>query len=104
MRIRSNTCLWGIPPAYSGRGRPRKHGEKFQLTNSENWTSPDSALELDTSSHGRVRVRMWKDLHFSGICGSSDQSNFSRTAGADRFWSNHAAIMVSVDGGANDAT
>jgi DDE superfamily endonuclease len=65
MRIRSNTCLWGIPPAYSGRGRPRKHGEKFQLTNSENWISPDSALELDTSSHGRIRVKMWKDLHFS---------------------------------------
>jgi hypothetical protein len=65
MPIRSNTCLWGIPPAYSGRGRPRKHGEKFQLTNSENWISPDSALELDTSSHGRIRVKMWKDLHFS---------------------------------------
>ena len=65
MRIRSNTCLWGIPPAYSGHGRPRKHGEKFQLTNPENWSSPDSALELDTSTHGRVRVRMWKDLHFS---------------------------------------
>jgi hypothetical protein len=33
MRIRSNTCLWGIPPVYCGRGRPRKHGHKFQLTN-----------------------------------------------------------------------
>jgi Transposase DDE domain len=65
MRIRSNTCLWGIPPAYSGRGRPHKHGEKFQLTSPENWSSPDSTLELDTSSHGRVRVRMWKNLHFS---------------------------------------
>ena len=65
MRIRSNTCLWGIPPAYSGHGRPRKHGEKFQLTNPENWISPDSALALDTSTHGRVRVRMWQDLHFS---------------------------------------
>jgi Transposase DDE domain len=65
VRIRSNTCLWGIPPAYSGHGRPRKHGEKFQLTNPENWTSPASSLELDTSNYGRVRVRMWKDLHFS---------------------------------------
>ena len=37
--------------SYSGRGRPRKHGDSFQLTNPENWTSPDSALDLDTSSH-----------------------------------------------------
>jgi Transposase DDE domain len=65
MRIRSNTCLWGIPPAYSGRGRPRKHGDSFQLTNLEKWTPPNSSLELDTSKYGRVRVRMWKDLHFS---------------------------------------
>ena len=64
MRIRSNTCLWGIPPAYSGRGRPRKHGQKWQLKDLENWTSPDDSLELATSSCGRVRVRMWKDLHF----------------------------------------
>jgi Transposase DDE domain len=65
MRIRSNTCLWGIPPAYSGRGRPRKHGDSFQLTNIEKWTLPNSSLELDTSKSGRVRVRMWQDLHFS---------------------------------------
>ena len=65
MRIRSNTCLWGIPPAYSGHGRPRKHGDSFQLTNLENWTPPNSSLELSTSKSGRVRVRMWKDLHFS---------------------------------------
>jgi hypothetical protein len=65
MRIRSNTSLWGLPPVYGGCGRPRKHGEKFQLTNLENWTPPNSSLELDTSKYGRVRVRMWKDLHFS---------------------------------------
>jgi Transposase DDE domain len=65
MRIRSNTCLWGMPPAYAGHGRPRKHGQKFQLTHPTTWTAPDSALELDTSSHGRLRVRMWKDLHFA---------------------------------------
>ena len=51
--------------SYSGHGRPRKHGDSFQLTNLENWTPPNSSLELDTSKSGRVRVRMWKDLHFS---------------------------------------
>ena len=49
MRIRSNTSLWGLPPVYGGCGRPRKHGEKFQLTNLENWTPPNSSLKLDTS-------------------------------------------------------
>ncbi len=68
MRIRSNTSLWSLPPVYGGCGRPRKHGEKFQLTNLENWTPPNSSLELDTSKYGRVRVRMWKDLHFSTFC------------------------------------
>ena len=56
MRIRSNTCLWGTPPAYSGRGRPRKHGQKWQLTATEHWNSPDELLELVTSSYGRVRA------------------------------------------------
>ena len=28
MRVRKNACLWSAPPAYSGRGRPRKHGSK----------------------------------------------------------------------------
>ena len=64
MRIRSNTCLWGTPPAYSGRGRPRKHGQKWQLTATEHWNSPDELIELVTSSYGRVRVSLWKDLHF----------------------------------------
>lgn len=30
IRLRSNRCLYYAPPAYSGRGRPRRHGEKFQ--------------------------------------------------------------------------
>lgn len=31
VRLRSNLCLWGAPPPYSGKGRPRKHGDKFKL-------------------------------------------------------------------------
>jgi len=30
MSVRSNACLWSAPPAYSGRGRPRKHGPKIR--------------------------------------------------------------------------
>lgn len=64
MRIRSNTCLWNAPPAYSGRGCPRKHGQKFQLKEPETWTIPDQVLELPESICGRVKVTMWKGLHF----------------------------------------
>ena len=64
MRIRSNTCLWNAPPAYSGRGCPRKHGRKFQLKHPETWTIPDQVLELPESVCGRVKVTIWKGLHF----------------------------------------
>lgn len=30
MRLRSNLCLWSVPPTYSGKGRPRVHGNKFK--------------------------------------------------------------------------
>ena len=64
MRIRSNTCLWNAPPAYSGRGCPRKHGQKFQLKHPETWTIPERVLELTASICGRVKVTMWQGLHF----------------------------------------
>jgi hypothetical protein len=31
VRLRSNLCLWREPEAYSGKGRPKKHGDKFKL-------------------------------------------------------------------------
>lgn len=31
IRLASNRCVWGRPPAYGGRGAPRKHGHKFKL-------------------------------------------------------------------------
>ena len=46
MRIRTNACLYGIPPIYSGQGRPPKHGKKFKLTDPLSWTEPKSLLEL----------------------------------------------------------
>ncbi|NJR31911.1 MAG: transposase [Chamaesiphon sp. CSU_1_12] len=64
MRVRSNTCLWGAPPPYSGRGCPRKHGAKFQLKFPETWTPPAQILELDESSCGRVKIQLWTGLHF----------------------------------------
>ena len=31
MRLSSNRCFWGEPAIYSGRGRHRKHGDKFKF-------------------------------------------------------------------------
>jgi DDE superfamily endonuclease len=71
MRIRTNSCLYGIPPIYSGRGRPPKHGKKFKLTDPLSWTEPKSLLELSDPICGQVRVKMWTGLHFYGAAGNS---------------------------------
>ena len=42
MRLRSNRCVWGAPPAYGGRGRPRVHGEKFKRGRPNNLGSSSS--------------------------------------------------------------
>lgn len=64
MRMRSNACLWSVPKAYSGCGRPPIHGKKFQFTDAKTWGEPDSSLDLEDPVSGRVRVRMWTKLHF----------------------------------------
>lgn len=64
VRLRSNLCLWGAPPAYSGKGRPRKHGEKFKLNDPTTFSEAVSVLELDDPKLGRVKVSLWQDLHF----------------------------------------
>jgi hypothetical protein len=37
MRIRSNRYLWSAPPSYSGKGRPKIHGQQFKLNDSQSW-------------------------------------------------------------------
>jgi len=64
IRLRPNLCLWGPPPPYRGRGRPPIHGAKFKLKDPSTWGEPVQVLELQETQHGRVRVWMWRDLHF----------------------------------------
>ncbi len=66
MRIRSNRCLYSAPGPYTGKGRPRKHGQKFKLNDSSTWWEATSTVEVEDSKLGSLRVRMWQDLHFSG--------------------------------------
>ncbi len=47
MRLRPNRCLWGVPPAYDGKGRPKKHGAKFKLSDPASWGIPVKLVEID---------------------------------------------------------
>ncbi|MBE8989929.1 NF041680 family putative transposase [Nostoc sp. LEGE 12450] len=64
VRLRSNLCLWGEPGAYSGKGCPRKHGDKFKLNEPTTWSQAASVFEVDDPKLKRVRVSLWKNLHF----------------------------------------
>jgi hypothetical protein len=73
MRIRSNCCLWAKPEAYSGRGRPKKHGQKFKVNDPETWWKADETVEVDDPKLGRLKISQWKELHFR----SSPSENMS---------------------------
>ena len=64
VRLRSNLCLWGAPPAYIGKGRPRKHGIKFKLNEPDSWHEATQTLEMNDPKLGRLIVRLWENLHF----------------------------------------
>ncbi len=64
VRLRSNLCLWGEPGAYSGKGCPKKHGDKFKLNEPKTWGEAASVFEVDDPKLKRVRVSLWKNLHF----------------------------------------
>jgi hypothetical protein len=65
MRLRPNRCLWMAPPHPSGKkGRPRKHGEKFQLSDPATHPNVDGSIALNDPILGRVEIDCWHGLHF----------------------------------------
>ena len=64
MRIRSNCCLWSKPTSYSGKGRPKKHDQKFKVNDSTTWWSADETVEVDDSKLGKLKISKWDNLHF----------------------------------------
>jgi hypothetical protein len=64
MRLRPNRCLWTEPPPYQHKGRPRKHGQKFQLANPDSWLTPDEVKQIDDPVWGQVELKRWRGLHF----------------------------------------
>lgn len=63
-RLRSNRVVWGVPPPYSGRGKPCTHGHKFKLNAPETWPEPDEVLFVEDAKLGRVEIRCWRRWHF----------------------------------------
>ena len=63
LRLRPNMCLWGAPPPYSGKGRPKVHGDKFKLADSSTWAESVATLELEDPKWGTVQIQQWSGLH-----------------------------------------
>ncbi len=76
VRLRCDRILYGPAPAYSGRGRPPIHGQRFAFKDADTWHDPVASVELNTDDWGQVRLRRWDQLHakqdaqtvFSVIC------------------------------------
>lgn len=64
LRVSGHRVLWGAPPPYSGRGAPRKHGDKFKLNEPSRWATPIETITVDDPQLGRVQVTRWSRLHF----------------------------------------
>lgn len=64
VRLASNRCVYGAPPAYSGRGAPRKHGHKMKLNDPDSWSPSDEVQQMEHPKYGRVRVTRWSGYHF----------------------------------------
>ena len=62
-RLRKDRVLYGPPPVYSGRGRPRVHGHRFAFKETETWLDPDETVEITHPRWGQVRLRRWNKLH-----------------------------------------
>jgi hypothetical protein len=87
VRLRRNRVLYEAPPerAAQQRGRNRRHGRKFKL--SEPHRSPDRTEET-TLFGQRVRLCAWHELHFAklpALVGLVLKVEFLKADGAPRF-------------------
>jgi hypothetical protein len=62
-RMRCDRVLYQAPGEYSGKGRPRVHGERFAFKEPETWGKPQETAELEDKKWGQVRVQRWDGLH-----------------------------------------
>jgi hypothetical protein len=65
VRIKGDRVFYGDPPprAPGGRGRPRRHGARFDCKKRPTWGPPAAQLTTRDGAYGTVRVTAWTGLH-----------------------------------------
>lgn len=63
VRLRRDRVLYRCPPPYGGRGRPRRHGERFAFKEPQTWGQPQQRYRFQDSRWGRVEIEYWDGLH-----------------------------------------
>jgi hypothetical protein len=65
VRLHSNRVFYADPEPSFPRlvGRPRRHGEKFDLKDPATWPEPTGEHRCESNDYGSVRVRCWSGLH-----------------------------------------
>ena len=67
-RLKAYRNLYHEPPPYSGKGRPRIHGDVFKLHKPDTWSESDERHEFtEQDAKGRemrVVIQVWKKMHF----------------------------------------
>ena len=64
IRLRGNICLRKMPDRRRKRGRPVVHGKKFRIRDPRTWGKPVETLETQGENGERIRLQLWKKLHF----------------------------------------
>ncbi|MGH9651307.1 MAG: transposase, partial [Terriglobales bacterium] len=62
-RMRRDRVLYRAPGEYQGRGRPRKHGERFAFKEAATWGEPAESMAVEDAHWGQTRVRRWNGVH-----------------------------------------
>jgi hypothetical protein len=65
VRIRCDRVFYRDPPPRTPDtiGRPRRHGDRFVLSEPTTWGDPDEQLTVQDDQYGTVTVKAWKQLH-----------------------------------------
>jgi hypothetical protein len=65
VRLHSNRVFYAEPetPQKMPVGRPRRHGERFDLKDPASWPEPRAEHRCESGDYGSVRVRCWPGLH-----------------------------------------
>ena len=65
VRVKGDRVFYADPPARaaSGRGRPRRHGARFDCKKPATWAAPAAQLTTRDDAYGTVAVTAWAGLH-----------------------------------------